>query len=140
MDKDDIRDVQQMYVDAAKRARTAGFDIVYVYGSHSYLPQQFLTPYYNHRTDEYGGTLENRARFWRETIEQVKEAVGDDCAIAVRISADMFIGEAGTPLERDALPFFQLVDDLVGVWGVNVSGISESGDDAHASRFYPSCR
>ena len=78
MDKDDIRDVQQMYVDAAMRARTAGFDIVYVYGSHSYLPQQFLTPFYNKRTDEYGGSFENRARFWRETIEKVKEAVGDD--------------------------------------------------------------
>src|SRR6266508_1879635 len=140
MDKDDIRDVQQMYVDAAKRARTAGFDIVYVYGSHSYLPQQFLTPYYNHRTDEYGGSLENRARFWRETIEQVKEAVGDDCAIAVRVSADMFIGEAGTQLERDCLPFVQLVDHLVDVWDVNVSGISEWGEDATPSRFYPSGR
>src|SRR6059058_5545045 len=140
MDKDDIREVQQLYVDAAKRARTAGFDIVYVYGSHSYLPQQFLTPYYNHRTDEYGGSLENRARFWRETIEQVKAAVGDDCAIAVRISTDMFLGEAGTQLERDALPFVELVDHLVDVWDVNVSGISEWGDDATPSRFYPSGR
>jgi dimethylamine/trimethylamine dehydrogenase len=94
MDKDDIREVQGFYVEAAKRAREAGFDIVYVYGSHSYLPQQFLTPYYNKRTDEYGGSLENRARFWRETIEQVKDAVGDDCAIAVRMSTDMFMGEA----------------------------------------------
>src|SRR5437764_14462393 len=90
MDKDDIRAVQQMYVDAAKRARTAGFDIVYVYGSHSYLPQQFLTPYYHHRTDEDGGSLENRARFWPETIEREKEAVGDDCGIAV----PMLAGEA----------------------------------------------
>ena len=62
-DKDDIRHLQNLYVEAAKRARTAGFDIVYVYGSHSYLPQQFLTPYYNKRTDEYGGSFENRARF-----------------------------------------------------------------------------
>src|SRR3954453_18553171 len=140
MEKDDIRDVQQLYVDAAKRARTAGFDIVYVYGSHSYLPQQFLTPYYNHRTDEYGGSLENRARLLRGTIEQVKAAVGDDCAIAVRISADMFIGEAGTQLERDVLPFVQLVDHLVDVWDVNVSGISEWGEDATPSRFYPQGR
>ena len=95
MDKDDIREVQGLYVAAAKRARTAGFDIVYVYGSHSYLPQQFLTPYYNKRTDEYGGSFENRARFWRETIEQVKEAVGDTCAICVRMSTDMFMGEPG---------------------------------------------
>src|SRR5260370_42612724 len=62
MDKDDIREVQQMYVDAAIRARTAGFDIVYVYGSHSYLPQTFRPPYYNHRTDEYGGSPAHRPR------------------------------------------------------------------------------
>jgi dimethylamine/trimethylamine dehydrogenase len=140
MDKDDIRAVQKMYVDAAKRARKAGFDIVYVYGSHSYLPQQFLTPYYNKRTDEYGGSLENRARFWRETIEQVKDAVGHDCAIAVRMSTDMFMGEPGTQLERDCLPFVQMVDDIVDVWDINVSGISEWGEDATPSRFYPSGR
>ena len=116
-DKDDIRHLQNLYVEAAKRARTAGFDIVYVYGSHSYLPQQFLTPYYNKRTDEYGGSFENRARFWRETIEMVKEAVGDDCAIFVRMSTDMFMGEAGTQLERDCLPFVELVDHLVDCLG-----------------------
>ncbi len=140
MDKDDIREVQQLYVDAAKRARTAGFDIVYVYGSHSYLPQQFLTPYYNKRTDEYGGSFENRARFWRETIEQVKEAVGDDCAICVRMSTDMFMGEPGTQLERDCVPFVELCDDIVDVWDINVSGISEWGEDATPSRFYPAGR
>jgi dimethylamine/trimethylamine dehydrogenase len=140
MDKDDIREVQQLYVDAAKRARSAGFDIVYVYGSHSYLPQQFLTPYYNKRTDEYGGSFTNRARFWRETIEQVKDAVGDDTAIAVRMSTDMFMGEPGTQLERDCLPFVELVDELVDVWDINVSGISEWGEDATPSRFYPSGR
>ena len=109
--------LQNLYVEAAKRARTAGFDIVYVYGSHSYLPQQFLTPYYNKRTDEYGGSFENRARFWRETIEMVKEAVGDDCAISVRMSTDMFMGEAGTQLKRDCLPFVELVDHLVDCLG-----------------------
>src|ERR687888_152000 len=140
MDKDDIREVQGFYVEAAKRAREAGFDIVYVYGSHSYLPQQFLTPYYNKRTDEYGGSLENRARFWRETIEQVREAVGDDTAIAVRMSTDMFMGDPGTQLERDCLPFVEMVDDIVDVWDVNVSGISEWGEDATPSRFYPSGR
>ena len=140
MDKDDIRAVQKMYVDAAKRARSAGFDIVYAYGSHSYLPQQFLTPFYNKRTDEYGGSFVNRARFWKETIEMLKDAVGSDTAIAVRMSTDMFMGEAGTQLERDCLPFVQLVDDLVDVWDINVSGISEWGEDATPSRFYPSGR
>ena len=71
MEKADIRRVQADWVAAARRARTAGFDIVYVYGAHSYLPMQFLSPFYNKRTDEYGGSLENRARFWLETLELV---------------------------------------------------------------------
>ena len=76
MDFDDIAMVQQYYVDAALRSRDAGFDIVYVYGAHSYLPLQFLSPYYNKRKDKYGGSLENRARFWIETLEKVRRAVG----------------------------------------------------------------
>ena len=138
MDKDDIREVQGFYVEAAK-AREAGFDIVYVYGSHSYLPQQFLTPYYNRRTDEYGGSFENRARFWRETIEQVRRRSATT-ARSPSMSTDMFMGEAGTQLERDCLPFVELVDEIVDVWDINVSGISEWGEDATPSRFYESGR
>ena len=82
-----------------------------------------------------GGSFENRARFWRETIEMVKEAVGDDCAICVRMSTDMFLGEAGTQLKRDCLPFVELVDHLVDVWDINLSGIAEWGEDATPSRF-----
>src|SRR5438046_9489561 len=96
MDKDDIREVQQLYVDAAKRAREAGFDIVYVYGSHSYLPQQFLTPYYNRRTDEYGGSFENRGHVRRETVEHVRDDGGGACAIAVRRATDFILGAAAT--------------------------------------------
>src|SRR3989449_8974387 len=140
MARDAIREGPQLYAAAARRARESGFDIVYVYGSHSYLPQQFLTPYYNKRTDEYGGSFENRARFWRETIEQVRQAVGHDTAIAVRMSTDMFMGDVGTQLERDCLPFVELVDEIVDVWDINVSGISEWGEDATPSRFYPSGR
>ena len=95
MDLDDIATVQQYYVDAALRSRDAGFDIVYVYGAHSYLPLQFLSPYYNKRKDKYGGSLENRARFWLETLEKVRRAVGKDCAIATRFAVDTLYGEAG---------------------------------------------
>ena len=70
----------------------------------------------------------------------MKEAVGDDCAICVRMSTDMFIGEAGTQLERDCLPFVELCDDIVDVWDINVSGIAEWGEDATPSRFYPQGR
>ena len=82
MEAADIRRVQDEWVAAARRARTAGFDILYVYGSHTYLPTQFLSPVFNRRTDAYGGSFENRARFWLETLELVRDAVGDDTAIA----------------------------------------------------------
>ena len=58
------------------RAERAGFDIIYVYGAHSYLPLQFLSKFYNKRTDKYGGSFENRARFWLESMAAVKKAGG----------------------------------------------------------------
>jgi dimethylamine/trimethylamine dehydrogenase len=139
MDLDDIRQVQQQYVDAAVRARDAGYDIVYVYGGHGQGPGQFLMPYYNKRTDNYGGSFENRARMWREIIEKVRVTVGDDCAIAVRISADSLMGDEGIVLERDCLPFVELVDDMVDLWDVVIGGY-EWGEDATPSRYYPSGR
>jgi dimethylamine/trimethylamine dehydrogenase len=136
MDLDDIEMVQGFYVDAARRARDAGFDIVYVYGAHSYLPLQFLSPYYNKRTDKYGGSLENRARFWVETLEKVKTAVGDDCAIATRFAVDTLYGTAGVEVERDGIEFVKMADPYVDVWDVNVGDIAEWGEDAGPSRFY----
>ena len=88
MQASDIRRVQREWAEAASRAERAGFDIVYVYGAHSYLPMQFLSPFYNQRSDGYGGCFEHRARFWLETLEQVRAAVGERCAIACRIAVD----------------------------------------------------
>ncbi|MFG1237642.1 FAD-dependent oxidoreductase [Xanthobacter autotrophicus DSM 597] len=136
MDHDDIRRVQGFYVEAARRARDAGFDIIYCYGAHSYLPLQFLSKYYNKRTDKYGGSFENRARFWIETLEQMKAAVGSECAIATRFAVDTLIGEDGIEVERDGLKFVELADDLVDLWDVNVGDIAEWGEDAGPSRFY----
>jgi dimethylamine/trimethylamine dehydrogenase len=135
-DKDDILRLQQMYVDAALRARDAGFDIVYVYGAHSYLPLQFLSPYYNKRTDEYGGSFENRARFWRETLEKVREAVGDDCAIASRFAVDTLYGKAGIEIGEDGVRFVEHVDHLVDLWDLTVGDIAEWGQNAGPSRFF----
>ncbi len=122
MEHDDIRRVRADWVRAARLVRDAGFDIVYVYGGHSYLPLQFLSPFYNKRTDSYGGSLENRARFWLETLEAVREAVGDDCAIAVRFCVEA-LGPAGVELE-EGLGFVRLADHLVDLWDVNVGSIS----------------
>ncbi|MDQ3164173.1 MAG: FAD-dependent oxidoreductase [Actinomycetota bacterium] len=135
-DKDDIVELQKMYVDASLRARDAGFDIVYVYGAHSYLPLQFLSPFYNKRTDEYGGSFENRARFWKETLEQVREAVGDDCAIASRFAVDTLYGPSSIEIGEDGKRFVEYVDHLVDLWDLTVGDIAEWGQNAGPSRFF----
>jgi dimethylamine/trimethylamine dehydrogenase len=123
--------VQGDWVAASRRARDAGFDIVYVYGAHSYLPMQFLSPFYNKRTDEYGGSFENRARFWLETLELVREAVGEDCAVAARIAIDA-LGPYGVNLE-EGLGFVRLADHLVDA-GTSPSESAGWRIDSGASR------
>ena len=140
MDKDDIREVQQLYVDAVVRARDAGFDIVTVYMAHTEaLPHQFLTPFFNRRTDEYGGSFENRARFGREVLELVREAVGGDCAISCRFGVDTLdephgLGDRGVRAEGDGYRFIELCDELVDLWDINVGNAVEWGEDAAPSR------
>jgi dimethylamine/trimethylamine dehydrogenase len=135
MDRADIRRAQGEWVTAARRARRAGFDIVYVYGSHTYLPSQFLSPVYNRRTDEYGGSFENRARFWLEAIELVKEAIGDDTAIAVRIAADT-LELSGVPIE-EGLEFIRAADGMVDLWDVVIGSMWGAGRlDSGPSRFF----
>jgi dimethylamine/trimethylamine dehydrogenase len=134
MERIDIDRVREDWVAAARRSRDAGFDIVYVYGGHSYLPLQFLSPFYNRRTDEYGGSVENRARFWLETLEVVREAIGDDCAIAVRFCIEA-LGPAGVELE-EGLAFVALADHVVDLWDVNVGSITDWSKDSGTSRFF----
>ena len=133
MELADIRRVQADWARAARQARSVGFDIVYVYGGHSYLLTQFLSPFYNKRTDAYGGSLENRARMWLETLEAVREAAGDDCAVAVRIGVDL---TPGFDVD-EALEFVRLADHLVDLWDVNVGSIAEWSHDSGSSRFFP---
>ena len=112
------RPVQQAFVDAAVRARDAGFDIVYVYAGCGYPMAQFLSPFHNKRTDEYGGSRENRARMWVEKLTRVRAAVGADCAIATRIAAETD-GPWGHDID-DTSSSSGLADGLVDLWDVNV--------------------
>ena len=131
----DICRVQEEWVAAALRARDSGFDIVYVYGSHTYLPTQFLSPVYNRRTDRYGGSFENRSRFWLEAIELVRDAVGGDCAIAVRIAADTLEG-SGVEL-AEGLEFIRRADPMVDLWDVTIGALSGwQRVDSGPSRFF----
>lgn len=96
--KEEIVEIAEKYAQAARRAQMAGFDAVEIHGGHSYLLCQFLSPIYNNRTDEFGGSLENRARFARLVIDKVREAVGPFFPIMLRISADEFV-KGGNTLE-----------------------------------------
>ena len=133
MTLDDIQRVQADFVASARLARDAGFDIVYVYGAHGYLLTQFLSSWHNRRTDGYGGTITGRARFWLEALEQVREAIGDDCAIATRICIDGRSGVKGVRIE-EMLTAISLADPLVDLFDVTVGSWPE---DSGTSRYFP---
>lgn len=133
MTSDDITRVQSDFVASARLARDAGFDIVYVYGAHGYLLSQFLSSWYNVRTDGYGGSLAGRARFALETLERVRDAVGEDCAIATRICLDGRRGIKGIRVE-EMLGFIGMADPLVDLFDVTVGSWPE---DSGTSRYYP---
>jgi dimethylamine/trimethylamine dehydrogenase len=124
MDKRDLRDLRRWHRKAALRAREAGFDIVYVYATHDYLLSNFLDRRRNTRTDEYGGSLENRTRLVRELIEDTKEAVGDRCAVAVRFSADETIGEDGVPVWGERREMLALMAEMPDLWDINITDYS----------------
>jgi dimethylamine/trimethylamine dehydrogenase len=121
MDKDDIRDFRRWHVDAAIRARSAGFDIVYIYAGMNFGPYQFLLPWLNNRTDEYGGSLENRVRLTREIVEDMKEAVGEDCAIALRFSTDQLLSIPSENMESEAHEIISMLADVPDLWDVKSS-------------------
>jgi dimethylamine/trimethylamine dehydrogenase len=133
MTKRDFADVRRWHRTAALRARDAGFDIVYCYAAHGLtLPMQLLSRRHNDRTDEYGGSLVNRVRFLRELIEDTKEAVGDDCAVAVRLAVDELVGPEGITHDGEGREILELLAELPDLWDVNVAGWS---NDSATSRF-----
>ena len=88
MDVETIHRVEQMYIDGVFRLKRAGFKMCMIHGGHGNLIAQFASPLYNHRTDEYGGSFENRTRFCREILEGIRARVGDDFVLEFRVSAD----------------------------------------------------
>jgi len=121
MDRQDIRDFRRWHVDAARRAKSSGFDIVYVYAGMGYGPYQFLLPWMNKRTDEYGGSLQNRVRLLREIIEEMKEAIGKTCAIAVRLSTDDLLQIPGETMQSEAHEIISMLSDVPDLWDVKAS-------------------
>ena len=133
MDKDDIRNLRTWHRAAALRAKRAGFDIVYCYAAHGMSAAiQFILKRFNDRSDEYGGSLENRVRLFRELIEDTKEAVGDTCAVAVRFAVDELIGDEGISHQGEAYDVVAMLAELPDLWDVNISNWS---NDSVTSRF-----
>jgi dimethylamine/trimethylamine dehydrogenase len=133
MSKADIADYRRWHRKAALRARRAGFDIIYVYAGHGLsLAMHFLQARHNHRTDEYGGSLVNRARLLRELIEDTKDAVGADCAVAVRYAVDELRGADGLSAASEGREVVELLAELPDLWDVNVS---DWANDSKTSRF-----
>lgn len=133
MDKSDIRDFLRWHRNAALNAKRAGFDIVYIYAGHDMtLPAHFLSRRHNQRTDEYGGSLENRVRLLKELLLDTKEAVGDRCAVALRFSVDELVGPFGLSAEGEGRDVVEMLADLPDLWDVNLSPF---GNDGQTSRF-----
>lgn len=93
MTVEEIKIVEQRFIHAAARAKQAGFDGVELAGAHGYLLMQFLSPYYNNRNDEYGGTVENRCRIYTEIIEGIHDTIGRSFPVSVRFPGDEFTPE-----------------------------------------------
>jgi dimethylamine/trimethylamine dehydrogenase len=122
MDLEDIRNYRRWHREASLRAKRAGFDVIYVYAAHDLsLALHFLQRRRNRRTDEYGGSFENRIRLFRELIEDTKEAIGDTCAVAVRFAVDERLGAEGIEHHSEARDVIAALAELPDLWDVNVS-------------------
>jgi dimethylamine/trimethylamine dehydrogenase len=132
MDLADIRDLRRWHRNAAIRAKRAGFDIVYVYAAHGFSTfQHFLSRRTNHRSDEYGGSLENRMRLLREVTEDTREAVGDTCAVAVRFAMDELVGPEGIT-KSEAEEVIGRMGEVPDLWDLTMGSWD---NDSRTSRF-----
>nr|WP_323776883.1 FAD-dependent oxidoreductase [Amylibacter sp.] len=136
LSKTDIKDLRRWFVNAAKRSKLAGFDLICLYGAHGFgIFQHFLSRATNQRSDEYGGSLENRARFAQEVIADIRDAVGDTMALTLRVSLDETIGDLGFS-NAEVRDFIEMNKDLPDLWDLaqgtweDCSGPSRFKDEA----------
>ena len=133
--KEQIADIVKSYGEAATLAKRAGFQMVMVHGGHGWLVNQFLSPAFNHRTDEYGGSLENRLRFAREVLTEVRKAVGPGFPIEFRMSgAELFDGGY---TREEGVKIAQGVEDLVDLIHVSAGSYQFGFFTTHLPMFAP---
>lgn len=122
MEKEDMEEIIEGYIQGAKNVQQAGFDGVEIYAAHGYLLSQFLSPHSNKRVDEYGGSLENRMRFPLEVIDAVRKAVGNEFLVGLRVNGDDFTA-GGLNLD-DAKAISKKFEDTKQIDYISVSGIT----------------
>lgn len=123
MTKEEIIFVQKAFADAAERAKKAGFDGVQIHAAHGYLLSKFLTPYYNRRTDQYGGDYEKRSRMVLVTYEAIRDRVGPDYPVFIKINCEDFF-EQGMTFSDCKYVCRKLAD--LGIDAIEISGGSRS--------------
>lgn len=116
MTKADIASVRRDFSEAARRSKEAGFELINLYGAHGYgIFQHFLSRATNQRTDEYGGSLENRSRFMREVVEDIREVTGGTMAIVLRVSLEEVIGDLGFS-NAEVRDYVEMHNDVPDMW------------------------
>ncbi len=133
MPREMITEIVEAYGKAASLCKMAGFEMLLIHAGHGWLLQQFLSPSSNKRTDEYGGSLENRARLALEVIDKVRSVVGPDFPLELRISADEYL-EDGYPFE-EVIKFAKLVENKIDLLQVSTGAHEGSFDKTHPSMF-----
>ena len=137
MDDLDIRTVIRMYSEAGKRAAQAGFDLLEVSAGDDTLPIQFLEPRFNRRTDQYGGSFENRSRFFLDLLHTLKRDLGDHCGITIRFEMDTLHGPEGVEAHEDGVRLLELFrkEGVLDAVALKIGDYAEWGEDAGVSRF-----
>lgn len=135
--REDIAAIVQKFGQAARRVKEGGFDGIEVHAAHHYFLHSFLSPVTNHRTDEYGGSLENRARILGEIVAAIRAACGRDFPLMFRISLEEYIGPKGYHADT-GIKICQMLE----AWGVDAINVTASGTDSKLSQsvepmYYP---
>ena len=136
MEEEDIQEVLDGFGKSAVYAKLAGYDGVQIHAGHSYLVYQFLSTYYNKRTDRWGGSLENRARFFREALRRVREAIGTEIAVAARLTVDDCLPFPGFKPD-EAVQVMIMLNDMVDFWDIDWGIYPTAGDMIGPARRHP---
>lgn len=130
-----IADIVAAYGNCAGLAKRAGFEMIMVHGGHGWLINQFLSPYFNHRKDKYGGSLENRVRFAQEVLDSVRNAVGQGFPIEFRMSGSELF-EGGYDL-NDGVEIAKLIESRIDLLHVSAGTYQRGFGVTHPSMFLP---